>query len=433
MSASRSVTAAFAEDAPETFSLAVVKSGAGSGTVTPSPAGTSCGQNCFSYAAGASVALTASPAAGSTFTGWSGACNGTGSCVVTMDAARSVTATFALIPAYPLTIATAGAGSGTVAPSPIGTSCGLNCREYAAGTAVTLVANPAAGSTFAGWSGACTGVGACSVTMDAARSVTATFATVNTVLLSVAKNGTGFGTVSSAPAGIACGASCSASYAEGTLVSLTAIPTVGSTFAGWSGACTGTGSCAVTMDAAKSVTATFTISTFTLSVTKVIIGDANGTVSSSPAGISCGSTCAASYDAGTQVVLIASPAPGSTFTGWSGACTGTGSCSVSIDAAKRVTATFEPEKFVLTVTVLNSGAGTISSVPAGIVCGVGQTCTASYTAGTVVWLFPAADPGSFSVFDRFVGPCEIDINTACPVTMDAAKSVTARFNFIILL
>jgi hypothetical protein len=76
--------------------------------------------------------------------------------------------------------------------------------------------------------------------------------------LSVATAGTGTGIVSSSPAGIACPGDCSESYTQGTLVTLTATPTGGSTFAGWSGDCAGTGTCQVTMSAARSVTATFT-------------------------------------------------------------------------------------------------------------------------------------------------------------------------------
>jgi hypothetical protein len=63
--------------------------------------------------------------------------------------------------------------------------------------------------------------------------------------------------VTSSPAGIDCGLDCSESYAEGTEVTLTAARAIGSDFVGWSGACTGTGPCVVTMDAGKSVTATF--------------------------------------------------------------------------------------------------------------------------------------------------------------------------------
>ena len=75
--------------------------------------------------------------------------------------------------------------------------------------------------------------------------------------LTVTTDGPGAGTVTSAPAGINCGTDCSESYAENTVVSLTASPAAGSSFAGWSGACSGTDSCSVTMDVETSVTATF--------------------------------------------------------------------------------------------------------------------------------------------------------------------------------
>jgi plastocyanin len=82
--------------APGTFGLTISRSGTGSGTVTSTPAGISCGSTCnASYTDGTSVTLTANPATGSTFSGWSGACSGTGSCTVTMSADQIVIADFA--------------------------------------------------------------------------------------------------------------------------------------------------------------------------------------------------------------------------------------------------------------------------------------------------------------------------------------------------
>jgi hypothetical protein len=75
-----------------------------------------------------------------------------------------------------LTVTKAGTGSGTVSSSPAGIQCGTTCTQaFAHGAEITLSASPAAGSTFAGWAGACSGTGACTATMDADRSVTATF------------------------------------------------------------------------------------------------------------------------------------------------------------------------------------------------------------------------------------------------------------------
>jgi subtilase family serine protease len=80
-----------------------------------------------------------------------------------------------------------------------------------------------------------------------------------TQTLTVATSGDGSGAVSSSPAGISCGATCSHAYATGTNVMLTATPATGSVFSGWSGACSGTGVCNLTMSQARSVTATFTL------------------------------------------------------------------------------------------------------------------------------------------------------------------------------
>lgn len=148
-------------------------------------------------------------------------------------------------------------------------------------------------------------------------------------------NNAGGGIVTSNPAGINCGATCSTTYNTGTLVTLTATPDAGAIFAGWVGACTGTGSCMVTMDSDKTVTARFV---YPLTVTKSRTG--NGTIASNPVGINCGATCTANYDPGTMVTLSATPDPGSTFTGWSGGCSGTGSCIVTMNAARSVTANF---------------------------------------------------------------------------------------------
>jgi hypothetical protein len=86
-------------------------------------------------------------------------------------------------------------------------------------------------------------------------------------------------------------------------------------------------------------TATAPANTRTLSVTRT--GSGNGTVSSNPAGISCGSDCSQSYSAGTPVTLSATPAPGSSFAGWGGACSGSGPCTVTMDANRSVQAAFE--------------------------------------------------------------------------------------------
>ena len=161
--------------------------------------------------------------------------------------------------------------------------------------------------------------------------------------LTVTKAGNATGSVTSSPAGIKCGRDCSETYPSGTAVTLAARASRGVAFAGWSGDCSGTGSCVVTMDSAKAVTATFTSagggSGFVLTVSKS--GSGFGQVSSSPAGIRCGSDCQEEYAAGTMVILTARPGVGSTFVGWAGACSGADPCTVTMSSARIVTAQFD--------------------------------------------------------------------------------------------
>ncbi len=157
-----------------------------------------------------------------------------------------------------LTVTPGGNGTGTVTSSPAGISCGSTCSAtFSSGTTVTLTATASAGSVFAGWSGACSGKGACTVAMNTSQTVTATFSKVPSEALSVTISGPGTGTVTSTPSGISCPATCSASFPQGTVVTLTANITSGG-FGGWSGACSGMATtCTVTMSAAEAVTATF--------------------------------------------------------------------------------------------------------------------------------------------------------------------------------
>ena len=186
-------------DEPIQYTLRVQGSGTGAGSVT-SP-GTSPGLSCsiaqgtavgtcaVAHAKGSSVPLVATPNAGSSFAGWSGACGGNGQCVVDMSGEQSVTATFAAAALGPfeLTVALSGQGSGTVSSTPGAVGCTLvsgvasgQCSAtFAPGTDVTLRASAVGGSTFGGWGGACGPSGTtvtCTVFMGQPHSVTATFA-----------------------------------------------------------------------------------------------------------------------------------------------------------------------------------------------------------------------------------------------------------------
>jgi hypothetical protein len=239
--------------------------------------------------------------------------------------------------------------------------------------------------------------------------------------LSVETAGSGSGIVVSNPAGIDCADDCNESYAQGTLVTLTARPDDTSEFVGWSDGCSGAKSrCTVTMNDARFVTAIFAApgrSTTRVGLTVTEAGA--GTVTSSPAGIDCGSTCSWQYDSDSVVTLTASPDPGSRFAGWSGACATTAvQCLVTMDGARSVTATFVRQ---FQLTVMKVGYGTVTSDVPGIDCG--SVCVASYDAGTIVTLAATSDyPYYFD--DGWSGDCG---PVTCTLAMYGTKNVTATF------
>ena len=331
-----------------------------------------------------------------------------------MSQARNVTASF--IAGHTLTVTKTGSGSGIVSSDVGAINCGVTCSDgYDDGTSVTLTAVASAGSRFAGWSGALLGhCDTCIVTMGQARNVTASFIAVYT--FTITKTGSGSGTVTGAS--INCGATCSDDYDEGTSVTLDAVASAGSRFAGWSGeGCSGTGTCTVTMSQARNVSATF-VALHTLTVTKT--GSGAGTVSSDLGAISCGATCADDYDEGTSVTLTAAALADSRFAGWSGeGCTGTSTCTATMSQARAVTATFVG-RVPLRVTV--SGRGAVRSEPQGTRCR--SACTRDYDAGTLVTLVASSDAGRW--FVGWSGACS-GRRAKCTVTMSKARFVHAGF------
>ncbi|MFL6216902.1 MAG: InlB B-repeat-containing protein [Blastocatellia bacterium] len=147
-------------------------------------------------------------------------------------------------------------GNGNVASADRLLSCGSKCAAGVnAGTLMTLTASPASGNAFTGWGGACNGSDpTCSVTVNEALNVTATFLPVYS--LSIGRSGSG--TVTSNPVAIDCGKTCSAKIVQGTTVTLTATPAAGQRFVNWSGACSGSApTCTLTVTQNASVQAVF--------------------------------------------------------------------------------------------------------------------------------------------------------------------------------
>jgi hypothetical protein len=94
-------------------------------------------------------------------------------------------------------------------------------------------------------------------------------------------------------------------------------------------------------------------------------GTGQGSVKSSPAGIACPGACKAELNSGRVVILTATPDSGSAFAGWSGACSGTEGCQVTLSAAATVNAEFEPAPLSPSAAPDDAG-GAAAAVEAGV-------------------------------------------------------------------
>jgi hypothetical protein len=342
----------------------------GSGTVTP--------YNGERFLQGTTITVTASPAPGYSFAGWSGALSGTSNpASLTMNSDKSVTATFN-VNYYSVAVATNGTGSGSVSGG----------GYHAYGTTPTFTAIPAAGAYFAGWSGAASGItNPVGVYIDGNKSLTGTFnAYVYTV--TTATSPAGLGTVSGY-----------GSYTYGQAATLTAPAVSGYTFTGWSGAglsgAISPQSLIVAGDVA--VTANYAINKYTLTTS----ASGNGEVT--PGG---------TYPYGTVRSITATPGTGQHFTTWSGAGTGTSNpITVTIDRDKTLTAGFAPNQYKVSTTTKGNGSGSVSGA-------------ATYSYGEAATM--TATPAVGSHFSGWAGPIS---GTASPQSFGVTGDTTVTAEF----
>jgi hypothetical protein len=241
----------------------------------------------------------------------------------------------------------------------------------------------------------------------------------------------GAGTISSYPLGINCRDTCKTNVPLNSTITLGATPIVGHTFLGWTGACSGTGTCSFTASTDKTVGARFASTSATQVALTATIGGGAGLISGSPQGILCGAACTTYVTSGSPVTLTATPASGYTFSSWT--CTGgtvSGSnCSVIPSAATDVTATFVPSvtgTYTTTVTKAGTGSGTVTSSVGGINCGLTCTTPTALTNGTPITLTAAAAVGS--TFGGWTGVSGCSTAPICNLTPSANVSATATFN-----
>lgn len=403
----------------------------GRGTITAT--GIACGTDCIqAYPKGTAVLLTATPAEGATFEGWSGACSGTGlTCAVTVNRFTAVTARFTAT----VTVQFAGSGAGEVSSSPSGIHCTTDCSQaFPGGSGVTLTAVAAAGSDFDGWSGACTGFDPeCRLAADGAMQVTANFTTGRR--LHVEKTGEGTGSVVSTPSGINCGSTCSAVFEQGSQVVLTATPGPGSYVFGWQGPCIAYVStihqCTATMDVAKSVKVVLSPSK---KISVHLTGEGSGSITSELGGMTCtAQVCTELVKNGQTVKLTAHAAQDSEFTGWGGQCSGyTPTCTVSaFNADVEASANFALRSALQPLQVSTAGDAGIGKITASngdIDCGLGFTACMAYLPQdstvtlTAVW-------GANGTFSGWSGDCA-GTGPNCTLTMDRARNATATFTLL---
>ena len=235
---------------PTKFNLSTSILPAGSGSITQSLSGSA-------FDSGTVLTLTATPAAGYTFSGWSGDVTGTINPInLNINANKTVTANFQPIPTYTFTSAVAPVNGGTVA-----TNAGQG--PFNAGTVITVTATPAAGYSFTGWTGNITSTSnPLVVTINANTTLTANFQAIPAYNLTTSANPSVGGTVLSSPS--------QTNYISGTVVTLTAQPAAGYIFTGWTGDATGTTNpLSLSMTANKSVVANFQLNTGTTTTIRI--------------------------------------------------------------------------------------------------------------------------------------------------------------------
>ncbi len=295
----------------------------------------------------------------------------------------------------PLTVTVTGAGSVASAPGGIACTAGAaaGCSAtFAPNAQVTLTATAEGENVFGGWGGGCSGVGECRVTLDAARSVTASFVPRRVVSVAVTVNSPGAGSVvvtgqgvapnsttTCAVAANAAAATCTFSVIAGVPVTLNGQPGTGSTGASWGGACTGTTlgqACVRSFPENGAVTATFGRLTPPDSIYVNAVSDPanlsldgvlrvestrNGLPTNTAIGLTLRSPSTApgapaeqsvgplELDRGGQVTLIFTPNANSRLVSWGGACTapvtdptGTSACTFTASNGGRVTVTLAP-------------------------------------------------------------------------------------------
>ena len=376
------------------YELTISANNSGYGTTNPSPGN-------HTYNSGTVVSITATPYTGYRFVNWTGnvANPNSSSTTVTMTGNKTVTANFEPNQ-YVLTMAVNNSGYGSTNPSPGG-------HTYNSGTVVPITATPNTGYRFVSWTGnvADPNSSSTTVTMTGNKTVTANFEP-NQYILTMAVNNSGYGTTSPSPG--------SNTYNSGTVVPITATPNTGYRFVSWTGnvADPNSSSTTVTMTGNKTVIANFESNQYIL--TMAINNSGYGTTNPSPG--------SHTYNSGTVVQIIATPNSGYRFVSWTGNVADPNSSTtiVTMGGNRTVISNFEviPPQYTLTITVNNTGYGTINPSPG----------SHTYDSGTIVTI--TATPNTGYRFVNWTGNVDDPDSSITTVTMNSSNNVTANFEVL---
>ena len=369
------------------------------------------------------VTLTAVPAPGWKFDGFTGATTSQlNPFTFSFAQGNTLTANFSQANYSLVTKAVDETGATTTGGS-ISATAPVNPLGYAFNEALTLTATPNQGWSFLGWSGSASGTNlTINLTAQSNMVVTGTFAQQHYALnLSVVDvNGQ---PISLSPSVSVTAPADPAGYIFNEIANLTVNNRPGWTFLGWSGDLTGTETNKpLTFTGAKNVTATFRQEHYALNLSVV---DENGQLiaNGGPSVTVSGPAAAAGYIYDETASLTVNNQPGWTFLGWSGALSGSeGSKTLTFDGAKAVTAAFRQERYALTVNVVDSNGQPITNGPTVTV--PAPASAAGYVFGETINLVAVTKPGwTFVGWSGDLTGTEVTKS----LTFNGAKNVTATF------
>jgi hypothetical protein len=413
MNGNYSIRANFEESEGTYYTLTLGVTGSGS---TSPPAGQ------HTYAAGAVISISATPAGGYHFVNWTGnvgsiANVNAASTTITMNSNYSITANFEQTAVTYYTLTMAATGGGSINPA-------VGQHSYAAGTVVSIIASAAGGYYFVNWTGnggtiANVNVSSTTITMNGNYSITANFAALPPGQYSLTISSGAGGSVTTPGEG-------TFTYGSGTVVNLVATPAGAYEFVNWTGhvgtiANVTAASTTITMNGSYSITANFYAGP-PVPYNLTISSSAGGSVTTPGEGTF-------GYGSGMVVNLVATPASGYQFVNWTGnvgtiANVNAASTTITMNSNYSITANFAlipPGQYSLT----------ISSTAGGWVSTPGEG-TFTYNAGTVVNL--VATPLGGYRFVNWTAPAGsfTSANSASTTFTMPAQAVTVTANFEVI-